>query len=638
MRIDQLAPLLAHHLAPCPTLLSLVQRAYIRLQHFHAPFQIRQAFHSSIGISWLGHNESQMEFVAQLKAAVDIVSVVGQYVRLKKVGQRYVGLCPFHSERTPSFNVHPAHQFYKCFGCGAGGDVIKFVMEIEGLTFWEAVRLLAERHGIPLPKSGLGPDPEGQHRNRLYELHAEAAAFFERNLWTPGAQRAREYLARRGIDEATAREFGLGYAPEGATDLVVYLTRRGYTQDELLAAGLALVRPGSPGLVDRFRGRLIYPIHNETGRVVAFAGRALDPEQEPKYLNSPETLIYHKTNLLYNLHRARQAIRREQRVILVEGYMDVIGLHQAGVMEVVASCGTALTAQQARLLHRHADMVIVNFDPDPAGVAATERSIQLLLEEGLYVRILELEDGLDPDEYVRAHGSDHYRRRLQGAPHYFHWLAQKVRTRPNAHTLQGRLTGFRELLLPALQRMPDRVARASVLHEIAEFLHVPLDVLAREMRRLDRAKSQNEPSASAPQLDPKEKLLVNLVLREPSVRAELLGRLEALEYARGWVTWPLLEKMIVLQRAQPEWGFSELEGRLDQATRALLERVALADEMIEPEHALAQARAFIDVLDRQQRRERIIALKRRIEEAERAGRCEEALLLVEELAKLEKGT
>ncbi|HRJ22140.1 MAG TPA: DNA primase, partial [Bryobacteraceae bacterium] len=356
-----------------------------------------------------------MEFVEQLKSQIDIVQVIGESVRLRRVGAgpRYTGLCPFHNEKTPSFSVHAQHQFYKCFGCGAGGDVIKFVMEIDSLPFWEAVKYLAERHGIPLPKRSEAADEETRRRGVLYEMHELALEHFRQTLFGPGGEEARGYLQRRGVTREVAEEFGLGLSERGGQALTRLLQRRNYAPADLEASGLVLLRNDGSGFFDRFRYRLMFPIHSEMGKVIGFGGRALAEGDEPKYLNSSETPIYRKSHVLYNLNRARKVVQEAGYGVLVEGYMDVIGVYAAGVRNVVATCGTALTAAQVRCLKRHAASVVVNFDPDNAGAQATERSSQVLLEEGVRLKVLQLSGGLDPDEYIKAHGAATYLQALE---------------------------------------------------------------------------------------------------------------------------------------------------------------------------------------------------------------------------------
>src|SRR5579871_666566 len=407
-----------------------------------------------------------MEFRDQVKSSADIVKVIGEYVRLKRMGGtgRWIGLCPFHQEKTPSFNVNQTHQFYKCFGCDAKGDVFTFLMQIDGLTFPEALKSLAESHGIPLPKRSEFADAESKLRGVLLDMHATAAQMFRENLKGPQGAEARAYLSRRGVSAEMMDVFGLGYSDPSGQALVRRFA--GVAAEHLEASGLVRRRQEGGGLYDFFRGRLMFPIQDETGKVIAFGGRAMRDGDEPKYLNSSETPIYRKTSVLYNLHRARGGMREGNRAVLVEGYMDVIGAFAAGVKEVVASCGTSLTSDQVRNIHRHADTIVVNFDPDKAGTNATEKALQLLLDEGLHVRILTLDGGLDPDEYVKQNGADVYRAKLDAASDYFHWLADRARARFDMRSADGRMDVFK-FLLPSVQKIGDKLARAAVADDLA---------------------------------------------------------------------------------------------------------------------------------------------------------------------------
>ena len=395
-----------------------------------------------------------MEFKERLREQVDIVRVVGEYVRLRRVGNRYSGLCPFHNEKTPSFSVSSEHQYFRCFGCDAKGDVFKFVELIEGLTFFEALKKLADQNGIALPKQSFASDEETRLKAALYDMHEVAADHFRSNLAGPGGAAARAYLAKRGVSPAAVQQFGLGLA-EGS--LLRVLERRGFKAEQLEASGLVGKRDDG-SFYDRFRNRLIFPIQNESGKVIAFGGRALDPEDKAKYLNSPETKLDRKTPVLYNLHRAKDTAMKLDRIVLVEGYMDVIGASQAGVAEVVASCGTALTVEQIRAMKRHSLNLHLNFDPDAAGTKASERSVKLLLDESMKVRIVELEGGLDPDEYCKQHGAEAYIQRVAGAKTYFYWLADRARAKFNMREPQGRIDAF-QALVPAIQELGDKLAR-----------------------------------------------------------------------------------------------------------------------------------------------------------------------------------
>ena len=413
-----------------------------------------------------------MDFAEQVKSSVDIVAVIEQYVRLKKVGAspRYTGLCPFHTEKTPSFSVHSGHQFYHCFGCHVSGDMFKFVMEIERISFFEALKLVAERNGMPMPKREYS-DPDAKLRGALVEMHETAARVFQSNLNGPAGTQARQYLASRNVSPEQIAEFGLGFSDPSGHQLVRQFESSRFAQEHLEQSGLVAKRQEGTGYYDRFRGRLMFPIHNELGKVIGFGGRALRPGEEPKYLNSPETALYRKSYVLYNLHRAKEAIRKSDYSVLVEGYMDVIGVYSAGVHNVVASCGTSLTNTQVRALKLHSESIVVNFDPDTAGADAVEKSIKLLLDENVRVRVLELGGDLDPDEYVKASGADAYRQRLEKAPAYYHWLADRARQKFDMRTVEGRMDAFK-FLAPAIQRIADRLERFAVANDVADYLGV----------------------------------------------------------------------------------------------------------------------------------------------------------------------
>src|SRR5215831_15868573 len=350
----------------------------------------------------------------RVKQQADIVRVVGEYVRLKKSGKDFSGLCPFHQEKTPSFTVSPIKQIFYCFGCGKGGDVYNFVMEMEKCEFPEAVKLVAEKCGISIPqpkeRSGEGRR-ENQQREVLVEMHREAQTFFVKQLeGTLEGKAARAYLEDRGLDKDAVARFGIGYAPSGGDTLLRHLKSK-YNEKLLGESGL-LSRDQGGKLFDRFRRRITFPISNESGKIVAFGCRALGDEQ-PKYLNSPETRVYSKSNVLYHMDRAKDAIRRQDFAVLVEGYMDAIAVARAGISNVVASCGTSLAEPQIRLLGRFTKRVIVNYDPDAAGQAATERSLSLLLEQDFEVRVLALppigDRKADPDLFIREKGPEAYR-------------------------------------------------------------------------------------------------------------------------------------------------------------------------------------------------------------------------------------
>ncbi len=347
-------------------------------------------------------------FLDELNARCDIVDVVGRYVQLKKTGGRYFGLCPFHNEKTGSFCVTPDRQMFHCFGCGMGGGAITFVMHAEGMTFPDAVHFLADQVGLAVPETQADPR-EAQHRKRLFELSVEAARFFRSQLWLPENAKTAAYFLNRGLSRKTMNRFGLGYAPDSFSALINAMAEKGFSKDELVAAGLAS-KNDRGNIYDRFRNRVMFPIIDVRGQVIAFGGRVMD-DSTPKYLNSPETTIFHKSRNLFALNLARKT--KSDYFILAEGYMDVIALHQAGFDSAVASLGTALTEEQVRLISRHTGKIVISYDADGAGQKAAQRAIDLLKKTDLQIKVLRIPGAKDPDEFIKAKGADAYRRLIE---------------------------------------------------------------------------------------------------------------------------------------------------------------------------------------------------------------------------------
>jgi DNA primase len=485
------------------------------------------------------------DFKETLKLQADIVRIVGDYVKLKKSGaQNYSGLCPFHSEKTPSFSVHATRQFYHCFGCGASGDVFSFVQKVENLSFPETVRLIAQKLGVPLPKVSYNSPEEARDarlRTALLEIHERACEFFQDYLKRPEGARAREYLAGRGLDAKTIARFQIGYAPDSGFILRDALKSR-FDEGVLRASGLfswkqeenraPLAGGGSqegssqpsaigtkqqqvlrsaeddknvegpdPGaqrpepkaslsaLYSKFRNRVMFPITNDAGRVIAFTGRSLaaDEKSGPKYLNSPETPIYSKSRVLFNLDKAKEYIRKEY-AILVEGQMDCISVFAAGYENVIASSGTAFTEAQAKLLGRFSKNVIVNFDPDTAGAKATERTLGLLVEEEFNVRVVTLEPGFDPDLYIRRKGKEAYGAALKNSQKYFDYLIERARVQFPVRSAEGKVKAL-NYLLPHIQRVPSRIGRNELAQEIAQKLDIDSAVLRQELKHVANTRS-----------------------------------------------------------------------------------------------------------------------------------------------------
>src|SRR5256714_712074 len=439
-------------------------------------------------------------FAETVKQQADIVRLVGEYVKLKKSGaQNFSGLCPFHQEKTPSFSVHATRQFFHCFGCGASGDVFSFVQKIDNVTFPEAVKVVAEKLGIAIPKqapSSPAEAKEAQLRAKLLDLHERAAMFFEEHLRKPEGARAREYLAGRGLSDETIQCFRIGYAPESGFMLRDRL-RSSADEESLKASGLLAWKQQeksggaeSSALYARFRNRIMFPITSEAGKVIAFTRRALatDDKAGPKYLNSPGTAIYSKSRVLFNLDRAREAIRKLDYAILVEGQMDCISVCAAGFHNVIASSGTAFTELQAKLLARFSKNVVVNFDPDTAGAKATERTLGLLVEEEFQIKVLTLESGFDPDLFLRRKGKDAYVDALRTAQRYFDYLIERAQVQFTVRSAEGKVKAV-NYLLPHIQRIPSRIVRDELAREIAQKLGIDSAVLRQELKHAANTRS-----------------------------------------------------------------------------------------------------------------------------------------------------
>ncbi len=433
------------------------------------------------------------EKVEEVRTAVDLVEVAEDYVQLKQSGSRYMGLCPFHNEDTPSFSVDPDQNLYYCFGCQNGGDAFKFIQEIEGVGFLESVRILADRYGIPLPEEETDPDAASEREAILHALRFAARFFFRQLTQTDRGRPALDYLRGRGFTPQTIKQFGLGFAPDEWDTLLTAAEEEQIDPETLEKAGLVIERDDGSGYYDRYRGRIIFPIFSHIGKVLAFAGRILDPDDErdqPKYINSPETEVYHKKEVLYGLHQAKQAIRTTDEVLLVEGYTDVISLSQAGVGNVVASSGTALTEQQVSVLDRYAKRAVMLYDADEAGERAALRGMERVLEAGMGAYAVELPAGNDPDEYVQEHGgdafSDYVEEHRQDLPSFAY---QRARRNGALETPEDRVEVQREII-ESVARIPDPNLRREYVAHTSEVTGVPdsdlFRMLEEEREQLER--------------------------------------------------------------------------------------------------------------------------------------------------------
>lgn len=549
-------------------------------------------------------------FAERVKQQADVVRVIGEYVRLKKSGQNFTGLCPFHQEKTPSFAVHPVKQIYHCFGCGAGGDVFKFVMELEKCTFPEAIRTVAEKCGIAIPRPReRSPEErrENQQRSALVEMHREGAAFFARQLHeSPEGRVAFAYLEDRGLNREAMMKFGLGYAPSSGDALLRFLKQK-YPEQLLEVSGL-LSRDPSGRFFDRFRRRIMFPIANEAGKVIAFGGRAMGDDM-PKYLNSPETPVYSKSNVLYHLDRAKEALRQNDFGVLVEGYMDAIAVARAGIMNVIASCGTSLAEPQMKLLGRFTRRVVVNYDPDTAGRTATERSLILLLEKEFDVRVLALPGGADPDKFLKEQGAEAYKKLLTQAPPYLDYLIGRARLMDRT-TANGRVAAL-NFLMPYIQRLPNGLLRSEWATRIASELNVDEPVLREALRRAaTERRSEVKPKAEllGPSIKGAERRLIHMLAEADGFREKLAQEIVSSGLHRGLETEKIFDLLIAKagERSDPA-TFAEA---LDERDRRMLFEIFFESFS---EHTWDEAESCLSVLRNRRVEQELAELQQQLE-------------------------
>jgi DNA primase len=628
---------------------------------------------------------SSDNFKETLKQQADIVRIVGDYVKLKKAGaQNFSGLCPFHSEKTASFSVHATRQFYHCFGCGASGDVFSFVQKVENITFPEAVRLIAQKLGVPMPKVAFSSPQEAREakvRMALIDVHERATAFFQECLRRPEGANAREYLKSRGLDADTIARFRIGYAPDSGF-LLRDALRKEFDEELLRESGLFSWKEASShepratsnqkseagdqsvsegagskpearssqpaAMYSKFRNRVMFPIASDQGKIIAFTGRTLatDEKSGPKYLNSPETSIYSKSRVLFNLDHAKEAIRKLEYAILVEGQMDCISVYAAGFHNVIASSGTAFTELQAKLLSRYSKNVVVNFDPDTAGARATERTLGLLVEEEFNVKVLTLETGFDPDLYIRRKGKDAYGEALRHSQRYFDYLIERARTEFPVRSGEGKVKAV-NYLLPHIQRVPSRIIRDELALEISQKLGIDSTVLRQELKHAaaDRSTTQLKAPAEA-QITGAERILIRALASatqmstdasrlsardgaeegfDPARQAQYALRSERLH--EGMACQPLIEALLEAGPANQD----PMELAKTEADRRLLASILMhEEEELTPETLEGAVRAL-----------RRIHYRRRLEqvqrELERSGRqLDELQSLLQEKMRLKR--
>lgn len=581
------------------------------------------------------------DIIQRVKDSTDIVSVIGEYVPLKKAGANYKGLCPFHNEKSPSFMVSPSRGSFHCFGCAKGGNVLTFVMEMEKLSFPEALRLLADKAGIVLPKPREEEKDREQERERerMQELNEFAGKFFHESLLSEAGKAARDYFKARGFTKEDALKYRIGWAPAGWDSLKNAALKAGYSQEELLSAGLLVQNEEKKSFYDKFRDRLIFPVLNNYDKLIAFGGRTLNDDSGPKYLNSPETLLFKKSECLYLLNEAREAIRQKGYVLVVEGYFDALALHHHGFTNAVATLGTALTSQHGRLLKRYAGEVVFSYDADAAGQAAVSRGFEPLVEAGLKIRVLVMPDAKDPDEYLTKHKKEELEELVQKAPDFFRWWASSWRKKFQGAPVEERLRALKGFV-PMILRIPDEVevqaACSAVESELALDSRDLLTIVNAERKKGGRRPAAESPSS-------KEAVAAG-AKKEPQSDSELEADFLALLTEEKGEFVP--------------WAKEELTAEVFQGDdlRRVFEKLCAGEMKVEELSAVAElSPSFLRIEARTEKRKReamlidlagalkkrrlkrqLSELKDRQAEAEKAGEAEKALMLAQQMMLLKR--
>ena len=579
------------------------------------------------------------DFAQTVKQQADIVRVIEGYIRLRKAGaERYTGLCPFHKEKSGSFSVQAVKQFYYCFGCQASGDVFSFVAKIENVSFPEAVRIVAQKCGIPLPKREFSSPEEAAEarlRGKLLDLHEAATAWFEEQLRGPEGAIAREYLAGRGLTPEGIKAFHMGYAPDSFNALRDRL--RAMADDETLrASGLFSAKEQGDGslgpIYDRFRKRVMFPISNEGGRVIAFTARTLETGDKAgaKYINSPETPLYSKGSVLFNLDKAKASVRKHEFAVLVEGQMDCISVFLRGIQNVIATSGTAFTEQQVGLLKRHTSQVVVNFDPDAAGSNAAEKSIALLTEEGFTIKLVTLDGGLDPDRFIRERGVEAYMGALRGARRQADYLIDRARLAFPGASPEQKVKAM-NFLLPHIRRMPEKLARDQVAADAAQKLGIDSAVLREELRQAALKRRDHIEVRPTALTEVERVLLRALAITDPDFERGRRLAAETITQQPTWFeplgTFPAMRALAARHSADP------MDVVEDEGQRALLAEALLAEVKPPEENEIQSA---IQEIQERAIATRLRDLRTLIAEAERRGDFAELAVLTQQKLELDK--
>jgi DNA primase len=570
------------------------------------------------------------DFAQLVKQQADIVRIIGEYLKLRKTGaQNYTGLCPFHKEKTGSFSVNATHGYYYCFGCHEKGDVFNFVMKMEGLSFPEAVRAVATKAGIALPKREFSSPEEARQygeqaglRRQLIDLHEAATQYFEAQLKAPEAARAREYLTGRGVPAETIKTFRIGYAPDDYNHMRDSL-RPHFAEEAMRASGLFSSKDKSDDglptgeLYARFRKRITFPIANEAGKVIAFTARALDPDDKnAKYLNSPETVLYTKGNVLFNLDKAKSEMRKSDFAVLVEGQMDCISVYMAGIRNVLAISGTAFTETQVRLLGRFTKRVIVNFDPDTAGATAAEKSIALLTEEDFDVKLVTLEGGFDPDRFVREKGIQAYGAALRAAKRHSDYLIERARQLFPGRTAEAKVSAM-NFLLPHIRRMAHPIRRNQFAEDAANKLGIDSALMRQELKQAAAHRLASVPAQRTEPMTETERILLRaLVLPESNPARALAAR--SLAENSAWIA-DLATSDLLDTLANAPVPSNPLDAAATEEARAHLAQALEYTPAKKGPALTAQVEDALDTLEMRRLERRQRELRSQIAEADRRG-------------------
>lgn len=566
-------------------------------------------------------------FAQTVKQAADIIKVIGDYVKLRKSGaQNMQGLCPFHQEKSPSFSVNVQHSYFYCFGCHAKGDVFTFVQKLENVSFPEAVRIVAQKCGIPLPKREWNSPEEAAQaglRRQLIDIHEAATQYFQQALQSPEAARAREYLSSRAVSPETVNGFRIGYAPDDFNHMREALGKH-FKDDAMRASGLfSSKEQGDDGLPTgnlyaRFRKRITFPIAGESGKTIAFTARALDSDDKsgPKYLNSPETALYTKGQVLFNLDKAKAPIRQQDYALLVEGQMDCIRVFTSGIQPVIATSGTAFTEHQVRLLSRFTKRVVVNFDPDTAGANAAEKSLALLTEAEFEVRIVTLEGGLDPDRYVQEHGIAGYAEALRTARPHADYLIERARALYPQRTAEAKVKAV-NYLLPHMRRLPSAIQRTQFVDDAAQKLGIDSSLLRQELQHAATNRLESVRATAADSMSETERILLRALVQPETDRARQRSASEITahpEWLDGMAAGELIERL-----ASAPVPDNPLDAAPDDRSRELLARLLSEDQVSDPAMLSVEVGNVLHTLERRRLQRRQRELRSTIAEAERRG-------------------